>query len=40
MMKEKKFNLQDRLIDYTDELISILFQSIETAKKNNKNDQV
>ena len=43
MMKEKKFDLQDRLIDYavrimtlleeTNELISILFKSVDTAKR-------
>jgi hypothetical protein len=39
MSKEREFDLQDRFIDYAvriiklDELIAILFKSVETAKK-------
>jgi len=46
MTKEREFDLHDRLIEYsvriipllqeTDELISILYRSIETAQKNAK----
>ena len=43
MMKERQYDLQDRLVDYavriiqeTDELIAILFRRVETAKKGKK----